>query len=118
MICFWLNRFCFIRLFPHAAVPLYLNPKYFQELRSRNILSILKGTRRFLTSCDGAARLKVASVPGEICEYFRQFFSLKSRYNVSTFTTTALLLADMMFVIGRIWRLYMRSRSGSIAVGS
>jgi hypothetical protein len=81
----------------------------------------LKGNTALLNLLRSRGRLKnqeVASVPGEICEYFRQFFSPRSRYYVSTFTTSALLLADLMFVIGRIWRRYKRSRSGSIAVGS
>jgi hypothetical protein len=55
----------------------------------------LKGNTALLNLLRSRGRLKnheVASVSGEICEYFRQFFSPRSRYYVSTFTTSALLL--------------------------
>ena len=78
-------------------------------------------TRRILTLLGCRGRLKnreLASVPVEIWEYFRQFFSPRSRYYVLILSDPAPFLADMFFVIWRVWRRYLRSRGASVAARS
>ena len=93
-------------------------PRYRAGIRCRYMMP---ETRRIMTLLRSRGRLKnreVASVSGEICEYFRQFFSLRTRYYVLTFRDPAPFLADLMFAIGRTWRRYLRSRGGSVAARS
>jgi hypothetical protein len=74
-------------------------------------------TRRIMTLQRCRGRLndrEVASVFGEIWEYFRQFFSPKSRYYVLTFRDPAPFFADMIFAVERVWCLYLQSRGGSV----
>jgi predicted ATP-grasp superfamily ATP-dependent carboligase len=93
-------------------------PRYRARVRCRYMMP---ETRRILTLLRCRGRLKnreVASVSGEICECLRQFLSPRSRYYVLTFRDPAPFLADMIFVIGRMWRRYLRSRGGSVAARS
>jgi predicted ATP-grasp superfamily ATP-dependent carboligase len=93
-------------------------PRYRARIRCRYMMP---ETRRILTLLRCRGRLKnreVASVPREVWEYLRQFFSPRSRYYVLTLRDPAPFLADMIFVIVRMWRRYLRSPGGSVAARS
>lgn len=93
-------------------------PRYRARIRCRYMMP---ETRRILTLLGCRGRLKnreLASVPVEIWEYFRQFFSPRSRYYVLILSDPAPFLADMFFVIWRVWRRYLRSRGASVAARS
>lgn len=93
-------------------------PPYRARIRCR---FMMPETRRILTLLRCRGRLKnreVTSVPGEIYEYVWQFFSPRSRYYVLTVRDPAPFFADMIFVIVRMLRRYLRSRGGSVAARS
>jgi predicted ATP-grasp superfamily ATP-dependent carboligase len=85
-------------------------PRYRPRIRCRYMIP---ETRRILTLLRCRGRLKnqeLASLSGEIYEYFRQFFSPKSRYFVFSFTDPVPFLADIIFAIRRGWRRYLGSQ--------
>jgi predicted ATP-grasp superfamily ATP-dependent carboligase len=90
-------------------------PHYRAGIRCR---FMMPETRRILTLLRCRGRLKNrerASVTHEIREYFRQFFSPRTRYYVLTFRDPAPFFADMFFVIWRLWRRFWQMRHGSAA---
>jgi len=90
-------------------------PHYRAGIRCR---FMLPETRRILTLLRCRGRLKIGArvpVPYEICEYFRQFLTPRTRYYVLTFRDPAPFFADMFFMIWRLWRRFRQMRHSASA---